>query len=60
MMELQYQQHTEAKIRWAVKCYNDWHEMRLDRVDYEEEIYEADLGCPEKLTKKNFEFVHYV
>ena len=29
MMELTYQNRTEAKIKWAVNCYNDWRQMRL-------------------------------
>ena len=56
MMELNYQKRTEAKIKWAVKCYNDWRTMRLDGVDYEEEIFESDLNIVESLKKDSFEF----
>ena len=50
MMELNYQKRTEAKIKWAVKCYNDWRAMRLDRVD------RSDLNIVESLKKDSFEF----
>ena len=56
MMEINYQECTEAKIRWAVKCYNDWRQMRLDRVDYDDEILESDLNDVKNLKKDSFEF----
>ena len=56
MMEVKFQQRTEAKIKWAVKLYNEWHDMRLDKVDYEEQIFDADLNDVSKLTKENLEF----
>ena len=59
MMEINFQQRTVAKTKWAVNYYNDWREMRLDKVDYEDKIYEADLNNIEKLTKQNFKFVLY-
>ena len=56
MMEVTYQDRIEAKMRWAVKLYKDWHQMRLDRVDYEDEIYEADIENIANVTKEKFKF----
>ena len=56
MMEIHYQQRTEVKIKWALNCYNDWRNMRLDRVDYKDEIFQSDLNEQSKLDKKAFEF----
>ena len=53
LMEINFQQRTETKIKWAVNCYNEWREMQLDRVDYEEEIYDANLNDISNLTKAN-------
>ena len=55
MMEVTYQQRTEAKIKWAVKLYRDWRQMRLDRVDYDDRIYDADIDG-DCLTKVNLEY----
>ena len=52
MMEVTYQQCTEVKIKWTVKCYNEWHDMRSERVDCDLEIFEADLNDFPKLTKR--------
>ena len=57
MMEITFQERTEAKIKWALRCYSDWREMHLDRVDYEDEVYDADLVDTSCLTKENLEFV---
>ena len=57
MMQVTFQQHTEAKIKWAFKCYDDWCNMHLDRdVDCECEIINSDLKETEMLSKEKFEF----
>ena len=56
MMELHYQQRTEAKIKWAVKCYNDWRAMRMTKIDCDLNIVEADINDVALLTKSNLEF----
>ena len=56
MMQLTFQQHTEAKIKWAVRCYNDWRTMRLDQEECDQEIIDADIEDIDKLSKENFEF----
>ena len=56
MMELTYQDCTEAKIKWAVNCYNSWRKMRLDRGVCDLEIVNTDLSEPLLLTKTNFEY----
>ena len=57
MMEIQYQVHSEAKIRWVVKAYNDWQEMRLDRNnEIDQKILSADLNDIGSLTKRNLEY----
>ena len=56
MMEVTYQQRTEAKIRWAVKLYNDWRSMRIDQIGCDLRIGEADLNDFTTLNKENFEF----
>ena len=57
MMEMTYEQRSEAKIRWAVKAYNDWRTMRLDTdvEEIDEQILYADLNDIGSLTKTNFE-----
>ena len=55
MMEVTYQQRTEAKIKWAVNNYNDWRAMRLERPPFDILIHEADLCNLELLTRENFE-----
>ena len=39
MMEISFQERTEAKIKWALNCYNQWHEMHLDAADCESQIF---------------------
>ena len=56
MMQLTFQQRTEAKIKWAVRCYNDWRTMRLDQEECDQEIIDADIEDIDKLSKENFEF----
>ena len=56
MMKLTFQQRTEAKIKWAVKCYNDWREMRLSTFEYEEEIFNANINDFSSLKKDNLEY----
>ena len=57
MMQVTFQQCTEAKIKWAFKCYDDWHNMRLDRdVDCEHKIIDSDLKETAMLRKEKFEF----
>ena len=56
MMEVNYQERTEIKMRWAVKLYKDWCNMRLDRVDYEDEIFELDIDNIANVSKDAFEF----
>ena len=55
MMEITYQQRTEAKIKWAVKNYNDWRDMRLENPPFDLLIEEADLNNLACLTRENFE-----
>ena len=55
MMELTYQEHTEAKFRWPVNCYSEWYDMRLDREEFNDMILKADLHEQIKLTKDNLE-----
>ena len=57
MMEKQYQQRSEAKIKWAVKAYRDWRVMRLDRdEDVDAKILYADIDDIGSLTRENFEY----
>ena len=44
------------KIKWALSCYNQWREMWLGCVDYEHEIFEANLVDTSLLTKANLEY----
>ena len=44
------------KIRWAVKLYRDWREMRLNRVDFKEAILNADLDKIKTVSKDDLEF----
>ena len=56
MMKITYQQRTEAKIKWAVKNYNDWQEMRLEKPPFDLIIKDADLNDLKTLTHDNFEY----
>ena len=56
MMEVNYQQRTEAKIKWAVALYNDWREMRLLNPQTDLRILEADLNNVKMLEKPCFEY----
>ena len=38
MMEVRFQSRSEAKIRWAVKAYNDWRDSKLDEEECPVEI----------------------
>ena len=55
MMELTYEVRSEAKIKWAVKAYRDWREMKLDDTECEEEIIFSDIDEVSMLTKERFE-----
>ena len=35
---------SEAKIRWAVKAYSDWRDVKLENVDCDREIVYSDLN----------------
>ena len=56
MMEVTYQARTEAKIRWAVKLYNDWHSMRSSQIGCDLRIVEADFTDMRTMTKDNLEY----
>ena len=56
MMEVNFQQRTEAEIKWAFNFYNDWHTMKVDQIECEREILYADLNDIGSLTKENLEF----
>ena len=57
MMEVQYQARSESKIRWAVKAYNNWRVMRLDREEeVDTNILYADLDDFSAVTKENLEY----
>ena len=56
MMEVRFQSCSEAKIKWAVKSYCDWRDVKLDEEDCPEEILYADIRDTGSLTKENFEF----
>ena len=56
MMEITFQERTEAKIKWALNCYNDWRVMRLAKVNCQQEIYDANLNDLSIVTKENLEF----
>ena len=56
MMEVTFQQCTEAKIKWALNCYSDWCEMRLqDAVNFDVDILDANLHDTKNLSKANLE-----
>ena len=55
-MELTFQNHTEAKIKWAVHTYCDWRNDKLDGDDCPEEVVYGDIIDTGSLMKENFEF----
>ena len=56
MMEVTFQQCTESKIKWAVKAYCDWRDVKLDQEDCPSEILYADIRDTGSLTKENLEY----
>ena len=56
MMEVTYQQRTEAKMKWAVNSYNLWRQMRLTKYPYDENIMRADLNDIQNVSKENLEY----
>ena len=56
MIELNFQQHTEAKIRWATNCYDEWRENRMQQLHCDHCIVEADLQNIKNISKETFEF----
>ena len=56
MMEVSFQDHIEAKIKWAVNCYNAWRDMRLDHGVCDLEIVNANLLELLLLMKENLEY----
>ena len=56
MMELNFQQRTEAKIKWAVRCYNEWREMRLEEPNCDLRILESDINNLRAVSQDDFEF----
>ena len=57
MMEMKYQQRAEAKIKWALNCYNDLRDMQLEQPDCDLKILDTNLAVMTTLSKNNFEFV---
>ena len=55
VMEVNFQARTEAKIKWVVNNYNEWHEMRLDHSDCDDNILYSDLREVNCLEKDEFE-----
>ena len=50
-------------MMWAVRAYNDWRKSRLnDIVNFDNNIYEADLSKVENLTKEKLEYAmcHFI
>ena len=58
MLELSFHERSEAKIRWAVKAFNDWRVMKLDTdvEEVDENILYVDLNYLSTLKKENFEY----
>ena len=44
---------TQSNVNWAVSAYNRWRNERLNNMEYDYGIYNADLNCPERLEKMN-------
>ena len=46
--------HTELKMNWGIKAFNEWHEERLRNFNYDVGIYYADLNDLQDLRIENF------
>ena len=47
---------SEAKVKWAVNCFNEWHNARLGFGEVDEIILNTDLNDVDKLMKENLEY----
>ena len=45
--------NSASKVNWGVNAYNEWHEDKLKRFQYNVGIYFADLNDLKSLTKEN-------
>ena len=55
MQEFSFEMRSEAKIKWAVKAYRDWRNVKLDEENCEEAILFSDLDGHSCLQKDKFE-----
>ena len=55
MMSVTFEVRSEAKMRWAVKAYRDWRNIKVDNEECEREILFSDLDEVETLNKDDFE-----
>ena len=55
MMEFSFEARSEAKIKWAVRAFRDWRNVKLDSEECEEDILFSDIDEPSCLSKDRFE-----
>ena len=46
MMEITYKVRSKAKIKWAVKAFRDWHNVKIEDEDCEADIMFSDIDKP--------------
>ena len=54
-MEIQYEVRSEAKIKWAIKAYREWRDVKIEDEDCERDIMFSDLDEPATLVQEYFE-----
>ena len=55
MMQFSFEARSEAKIKWAVKAFRDWRDVKIENVDCDQEIIFSGIDEPRCLTKDFFE-----
>ena len=57
MIEITFQNRSEAKIRWAVKVFCKWRDVKLDNKCCPDDIRYANLCDTYSLTKENLNMI---
>ena len=55
LKQIQMKKKSGSKLNWVVTAYNDWHNERLEKFNYDVGIYFADLNNLKELTKDNLQ-----
>ena len=62
LRKIKLKKRSERKVKWAVNAYNEWRTARLETVEYDQDIFDCDLGDLSRVTESNLEhsLCHFV